>query len=77
MPSVRIAGTVAPGPRVICHHRHSRIPAGEEHVMAEAVATGTSGKVVIRGIGACAKLSRRPLPVGSTSISRALSRSCI
>ena len=31
----------------------------------------------IRGIGACAKLSRRPWPVGATPISRALSRSCI
>ena len=32
--------------------------------------------LVIRGIGAWAKLSRRPLPVGSMPISRALSRSC-
>ena len=32
---------------------------------------------VIRGIGACANDSRRPLPVGSTPISRALSRSWI
>ncbi len=31
--------------------------------------------LVMRGIGAWAKLSRRPLPVGSTPISRALSRS--
>src|SRR3546814_19678856 len=33
--------------------------------------------LVIRGIGAGAKLSRPPLPVGATPISRALSRSCI
>ena len=33
--------------------------------------------LVMRGIGAWAKLSRRPLPVGSTPISRALSRSWI
>jgi hypothetical protein len=28
--------------------------------------------LVIRGIGACAKLSRRPLPVGATPSRRAL-----
>ena len=33
--------------------------------------------LVMRGIGAWAKLSRRPLPVAGTPISRAFRRSCI
>ena len=53
------------------------IPVAERRISPGSSVPFSIKVFVIRGIGAWAKLSRRPLPVGATPISRALSRSCI
>src|SRR5262249_8004173 len=52
-------------------------PRGTDLMMSSGVASRGSMKVlVIRGIGMCAKLSRRPLPVSGIFIRVAFRRSC-